>query len=134
MRIAMSLFHKENPRERVDLAIKFYKKLSAHEFTLATPIMLNAGTPHMQLSSCVLSKMGDDATSIMDTTKDVAIYSKNKGGNAVDISSIRASGSYILGNNGVSSGPVPFIKIIESTIKAFNQGSDRPGVCCVYFQ
>ena len=134
MRIAMTLFYKEVARDRLHFVIEFYKLLSGHYFTLATPIMLNAGTPHMQLSSCVLSKMGDSAESIMDTTKDIAIYSKNKGGNAVDISEIRASGSYILGNNGISSGPVPFIKIIESTIKAFNQGSDRPGVCCVYFQ
>lgn len=134
MRIAMTLFYKENERDRIKFIIDFYNLISTHAFTLATPIMLNAGTPHMQLSSCVLSKMGDSATSIMDTTKDIAIYSKNKGGNAVDISEIRASGSYILGNNGISSGPIPFIKIIESTIKAFNQGSDRPGVCCVYFQ
>ncbi len=108
--------------------------LSQHYFTLATPIVLNAGTQSPQLSSCVLSKMGDSAESIMDSSKDIAIYSKYKGGNAVDISSIRASGSYILGNSGYSSGPVPFLKIVESTIKAFNQGSSRPGACAVYFQ
>ncbi|MDE6289862.1 MAG: hypothetical protein K2L64_03780, partial [Ureaplasma sp.] len=134
MRIAMSLFYKENNENRISLIKKFYNYLSKHYFTVATPIILNAGTPKMQLSSCVLSKMGDSVDSIMDTSKDIAVYSKNKGGNAVDISDIRASGSYIEGNNGISSGPVPFIKIIESTIKAFNQGSERPGVCCVYFQ
>lgn len=134
MRIAMTLFYKEDKSIRLELIKKFYKFISEHYFTLATPIMLNAGTLKQQLSSCVLSKMGDDAHSIMDSIKDIAIYSKYKGGNAVDISEIRSSGSYILGNNGFSSGPVPFIKIIESTIKAFNQGATRPGVCCVYFQ
>lgn len=134
MRIAMTLFYKEKKSIRLQLVKAFYNYFSQHYFTLATPIMLNAGTIKQQLSSCVLSKMGDSANSIMDTIKDIAIYSKFKGGNAVDISEIRSSGSYILGNNGFSSGPVPFIKIIESTIKAFNQGATRPGVCCIYFQ
>lgn len=134
MRIAMSLFYKENKNQRIELIKKFYLYLAQHYFTVATPIILNAGTLKMQLSSCVLSKMGDSVESIMDSCRDIAIYSKNKGGNAIDISDIRSSGSYIIGNNGISSGPVPFIKIIESTIKAFNQGSERPGVCAVYFQ
>lgn len=134
MRIAMTLFYKENKDIRLPLVKRFYEFVSQHYFTLATPIMLNAGTQKQQLSSCVLSKMGDSATSIMDSIKDIAIYSKYKGGNAIDISEVRSSGSYILGNNGFSSGPVPFLKIIESTIKAFNQGATRPGVCCVYFQ
>lgn len=134
MRIAMTLFYKEDKSIRLELVKKFYNYLSNHYFTVSTPIFMNSGTNNMQLSSCVLSQMGDNADSIMDTIKDIAIYSKFKGGNAVDISMLRASGSYIAGNNGISSGPVPFLKIIESTIKAFNQGSERPGVCCVYFQ
>ncbi len=134
MRIAMSLFYKEDKNVRLELVKKFYNYLSNHFFTVSTPIFMNSGTNNMQLSSCVLSQMGDDANSIMDTIKDIAIYSKYKGGNAVDVSMLRSSGSYIQGNNGISSGPVPFLKIIESTIKSFNQGSERPGVCCVYFQ
>lgn len=134
MRIAITLFYKEKKEIRLQLIKNFYKYLSQHYFTVSTPIMLNAGTIKQQLSSCVLSKMGDSANSIMDSIKDIAIYSKFKGGNAVDVSALRSSGSYILGNNGFSSGPVPFLKIIESTIKAFNQGATRPGVCCVYFQ
>ncbi len=133
MRISMFLFHHEK-ENRIQKIIDFYDMLSQQYFTLATPIVLNAGTLSPQLSSCVLSKMGDSADSIMDTAKDVAIYSKFKGGNAVDISDIRASGSYILGNSGYSSGPVPFLKILESTIKAFNQGSTRVGACAIYFQ
>lgn len=134
MRIAMSLFYKEDKKHRLDHIKKFYTYISNHYFTVSTPISMNSGTPNMQLSSCVLSKMDDDADSIMDSIHDIAIYSKNKGGNAVDVSNLRSSGSYILGNNGFSSGPVPFLKIVEATIKAFNQGSERPGVCCVYYQ
>ena len=133
VRIAMALFINEKT-DRVKRIIDFYNMVSQHYFTLATPIMLNAGTKNQQLSCCVLSKMGDSADSIMETAHDVAIYSKFKGGNAIDISSIRSSGSYIMGNAGFSSGPVPFIKIIEATIKAFNQGSSRPGACAIYFQ
>lgn len=134
MRIAMTMFYKEDPKHRLAYIKKFYDYISQHYFTVSTPISMNAGTVNMQLSSCVLSDMDDDARSIMDTIESIAIYSKNKGGNAVDISKIRSSGSYILGNNGFSSGPVPFLKIVEATIKAFNQGSERPGVCCVYYQ
>lgn len=134
MRIAMALFYQEDKTHRLEYVKSFYYYLSQHFFTVSTPISMNSGTPNMQLSSCVLSKMDDDANSIMDTVHDIAIYSKNKGGNAIDVSELRASGSYILGNNGFSSGPVPFLKIVEATIKAFNQGSERPGVCCVYYQ
>ncbi len=134
MRISMCMFYNEDQSIRLNLIKKFYHYISNHFFTVSTPISMNIGTNNMQLSSCVLSHMNDDAIGIMNTIKDIALYSKYKGGNAVDISQIRSSGSYILGNNGFSSGPVPFLKIVESTIKAFNQGSERPGVCCVYFQ
>ncbi len=133
IRIAMVLFSDEDKSVRLQYVKEFYNAISNHMFTVATPIMLNAGTKWQQLSSCVLSKTADNAHSIMDSTKNIAIYSKYKGGTALDITDIRASGSYIMGNNGISSGPVPFLKIVEATIKAFNQGSDRPGVCCIYF-
>lgn len=133
MRIAIALYKDEPKDLRLDLIKHLYDVLSQHQATMATPIVLNAGTLNQQLSSCVLSKVADSTTSIMDTAKQVAIYSKFKGGNAVDFSEIRSSGSYILGNDGFSSGPVPFIKIFESTVKAFNQGATRPGACAIYF-
>ncbi len=133
MRIALSLFRDEPKQIRLQLVKDMYDILSQHLVTVATPIMLNAGTINQQLSSCVLSQVGDNTHSIMDTAKQVATYSKYKGGNAVDFSNIRSSGSFIVGNDGFSSGPVPFIKIFESTVKAFNQGSTRPGACAIYF-
>jgi len=96
--------------------------------------MLNAATKNANLASCVLSRMGDDSDSILDTYHNLGIYSKNKGGTAVDISLLRAAGSYIKGNQGQSSGAVPFIKGVESIMKAWNQGGKRPGSCVVYFQ
>ena len=88
MRIAMSLFYKEPKEIRIKWVKDFYDVISQHHITMATPIMLNSGTRHQQLSSCVLSAVGDDTVSIMDVAKDVAIYSKNKGGTAIDISKI----------------------------------------------
>jgi ribonucleoside-diphosphate reductase alpha chain len=132
MRVAMALM--VNETDRLKWIKLLYDAISQHHFTLATPIMLNAGTLNAQLSSCVLNQVLDDTHSILDTNKNLGIYSKFKGGTALDVSNLRAKGSYILGNQGYSSGPVPFIKIIEATMKAFNQGGKRPGSCAIYFQ
>ena len=120
--------------DRVKNVINTYNYLSKHDFTMGTPIAMNSGTNNPQLSSCVLNALADDTDSIMDTTKNLGVYSKFKGGTALDMSRLRSRGSFIMGNQGNSSGPVPFLKIIESTMKAFNQGGKRPGSCCVYFQ
>lgn len=133
MRVAMVLMSEEKDN-RLQKIKELYDNLSTHKFTLATPIMLNSGTINQQLSSCVLNKVSDDSHSILDTNKNLGIYSKFKGGTALDVSELRAKGSYISGNQGQSSGPVPFIKIVESTLSAFNQGGKRPGACAVYFQ
>lgn len=132
MRVSMALMLKE--QDKMTHIIDLYEVLSNHEATLATPIMLNAGTPSQQLSSCVLNALYDDSHSILDSNKNLGIYSKFKGGTALDISHLRAKGSYIVGNQGYSSGPVPFIKIVESTMKAFNQGGKRPGSCVITYQ
>lgn len=131
MRVAMAL--SVTSKNRVQDVKDLYDVISCHEVTLATPIMLNAGTPEQQLSSCVLNQLDDDTHSILDSNKNLGIYSKFKGGTALDVSRLRAKGSYILGNQGYSSGPVPFIKIVESTMKAFNQGGKRPGSCVITY-
>ena len=133
MRVAL-FNHWKEPANRIEKVIKTYNRLSTHQFTNATPISVNSLMKNAQLSSCVLSDMTDDTIGIMDGTKNLAVYSKYRGGTALDVSKLRAKGSYIKGNQGYSSGPVPFIKIVESTLKAFNQGSSRPGACCVHFQ
>jgi len=131
MRVAMALMI--NEEDRVAKVIEEYDAISKHEYTVATPIILNALTPGQQLSSCVLNTLSDDSHNILDTGKNLGIYSKYKGGTALDASSMRAKGSYIEGTQGYSSGPVPFMKFYESIMKAWNQGGKRPGALAVYF-
>lgn len=131
MRVAMALMVDED--NRVQRVIEEYNEISQHNFTRATPIMLNALTPGQQLSSCVLNTLDDDSHSILDTGKNLGIYSKFKGGTALDISAMRAKGGYIEGTQGYSSGPVPFMKFYESIMKAWNQGGKRPGALAIYF-
>jgi len=131
MRVAMTLMI--NEKNRIEQIRDLYDSLSKHMFTEATPIMLNSLTPGQQLSSCVLNTVNDDSHSILDTGKNLGIYSKFKGGTALDGSALRGKGAYINGTQGISSGPVPFIKYFESIMKAWNQGGKRPGALCVYF-
>lgn len=131
MRVAMALM--VNETNRVQRTIDLYNALSTHLYTVATPIILNALTPGQQLSSCVLNTLSDDSHNILDTGKNLGIYSKFKGGTALDITAMRAKGSYIEGTQGYSSGPTPFMKFYESIMKAWNQGGKRPGALAVYF-
>ena len=131
MRVAMALM--VNERDRVKWVIELYNAISQHEYTKATPIMLNALTPGQQLSSCVLNTLDDDSHNILDTGKNLGIYSKFKGGTALDITALRGKGGYIEGTQGYSSGPVPFMKYYESIMKAWNQGGKRPGALAIYF-
>lgn len=134
MRVAMYLFHKEDESVRIDKIKRLYDVLSDHDATLATPIMLNAGSLNTQLASCVLNKTNDDARSILETNRDLGIYSKFSGGTSWDISDLRAKGSIVEGNKGESSGPMGFVKIVNETMHGFNQGGKRPGSCAAYFQ
>ena len=131
MRVAMALM--VNETDKVKRVKELYNAISQHQYTVATPIILNALTPGQQLSSCVLNTLNDDSHSILDTGKNLGIYSKFKGGTALDISSMRAKGSYIEGTQGYSSGPIPFMKFFESIMKAWNQGGKRPGALAIYF-
>lgn len=124
MRVAMALMLEEK-EDRINKVISTYDAISKHEYTKATPIMLNALTPGQQLSSCVLNTLSDDSHNILDTGKNLGIYSKYKGGTALDITEMRSSGSYIEGTQGYSSGPVAFMKFYESIMKAWNQGGKR---------
>lgn len=131
MRVAMALMVDET--DRLEKIKEYYVSVSLHRFTVATPIILNALTPGQQLSSCVLNTLADDSHSILDTGKNLGIYSKFKGGTALDIAAMRSKGGYIEGTQGYSSGPVPFMKYYESIMKAWNQGGKRPGALAVYF-
>lgn len=132
MRVAMFLNHKEPYFVRKQFVKDTYNMISKHLVTMATPIMINSGTMNPQMSSCVLTKTNDDTRSILKAGNNIAIYSKFKGGTALDISLLRATGS-LIGESGTSSGPVPFIKLINEIICAWNQGSTRKGACAIYY-
>lgn len=118
MRIAVGLFS-----DNIQEAIDYYRDaLASHEYTNATPTMFNTGTSHEQLSSCyLLDSPKDDLKDIYKRYSDIALLSKFAGGIGVDWTSIRAEGSLIKGTNGLSSGIVPFLKTLDSSVRSVNQ-------------
>ena len=132
MRLAIQGFLYESKEERVDLIIQRYNDLSTFVYTEATPKWLNSLTQDAQMASCCLHQMPDNTEGINKVVSDIGQYSRHGGGNAVDVSSLRMKGSTI-GIAGKSSGPIPFIQKVESSIVAFNQLGARPGACVVTF-
>ncbi|MEM1213668.1 MAG: ribonucleoside-diphosphate reductase subunit alpha [Planctomycetota bacterium] len=132
MRVAMGLSLNETNRE--ERAIEFYSLLSTFRFVSATPTLFNSGTLHPQLSSCYLSTVEDDLTHIFKVVGDNAALSKWAGGLGNDWTNIRATGSHIKGTNGASQGVIPFLKIVNDTALAVNQGGKRKGAVCSYLE
>jgi len=132
MRVAMGLsLNEANPTET---AIRFYNHISRLEYVPATPTLFNSGTRHPQLSSCYIMNMYDEIEHIGKTVTDTMLLSKFAGGIGVSVSNIRAIGSYINTINGKSSGVVPFLKILDVTIKGITQGGKRRGSICFYME
>lgn len=132
MRVAMGLALLEKNKD--DRAIEFYNILSTFDFMSSTPTLFNSGTLHSQLSSCYLSTISDDLIGIYDGIKDNALLSKFAGGLGNDWTPIRAMGSHIKGTNGKSQGVIPFLKVVNDTCVAVNQGGKRKGAACVYLE
>lgn len=132
MRVAMGLALNEDARE--ERAIEFYELLSSFDFMASTPTLFNSGTRHSQLSSCYLTSIGDDLDSIYDGIKDNAMLSKWAGGLGNDWTNVRALGARIKGTNGKSQGVVPFLKVVNDTAVAVNQGGKRKGAVCAYLE
>ena len=130
---AMYSFYNDDKKKRMQFIKETYDMLSLHKITFATPRIMNSGYKNPQLASCVLNTPDDDTWSLNQTDGNVALYSKFSGGIAYDVSHIRCSGSKIASFNGISDGPVPFIKRLEQTISAFNQQNKRKGSCVVTF-
>ncbi|EAQ77722.1 ribonucleotide-diphosphate reductase alpha subunit [Blastopirellula marina DSM 3645] len=132
MRVAMGLaWNEENKEER---AIEFYNILSTFRFTSATPTLFNSGTLHPQLSSCYLSTVDDDLEHIFKVVSDNAMLSKWAGGLGNDWTNIRATNAHIKGTNGQSQGVIPFLKVVNDTAIAVNQGGKRKGAVCSYLE
>jgi ribonucleoside-diphosphate reductase alpha chain len=132
MRVAMGLALNEIDREA--RAIEFYEVLSSFDFMSSTPTLFNSGTLRSQLSSCYLTTVPDDLGGIYDAIKENALLSKYAGGLGNDWTPVRALGSHIKGTNGESQGVVPFLKVVNDTAVAVNQGGKRKGAVCAYLE
>jgi ribonucleoside-diphosphate reductase alpha chain len=132
MRVAMGLALNEIDREV--RAIEFYEVLSGFDFMSSTPTLFNSGTRRSQLSSCYLTTVSDDLEGIYEALKENALLSKFAGGLGNDWTNVRAMGSYIKGTNGESQGVVPFLKVVNDTAVAVNQGGKRKGAVCAYLE
>ena len=132
MRVAMGLALNEVNREA--RAIEFYNVLSTFDFMSSTPTLFNSGTHRSQLSSCYLTTVADDLDGIYEAIKENALLSKFAGGLGNDWTNVRAMGSHIKGTNGKSQGVVPFLKVVNDTAVAVNQGGKRKGAVCTYLE
>ncbi len=132
MRVAMGLSLNETDREA--RAIEFYEVLSSFDFMSSTPTLFNSGTLRSQLSSCYLTTVPDDLDGIYESIKENALLSKFAGGLGNDWTRVRALGSHIKGTNGESQGVVPFLKVVNDTAVAVNQGGKRKGAVCTYLE
>ncbi len=132
MRVAMGLSLNEIDREA--RAIEFYEVLSRFDFMSSTPTLFNSGTLRSQLSSCYLTTVPDDLDGIYESIKENALLSKFAGGLGNDWTRVRALGAHIKGTNGESQGVVPFLKVVNDTAVAVNQGGKRKGAVCTYLE
>ncbi|MDC3059612.1 ribonucleoside-diphosphate reductase subunit alpha, partial [SAR86 cluster bacterium] len=123
-----------NEENKEEKAIEFYKLLSSFDYMSSTPTLFNSGTLHSQLSSCYLTTVPDDLYGIYGAMRDNAMLSKWAGGLGNDWTPVRGMGAHIKGTNGRSQGVVPFLKVVNDTAVAVNQGGKRKGAVCAYLE
>lgn len=132
MRIAMGLAINEKDKDAK--AIEFYELLSQFNGCSSTPTLFNSGTTHSQLSSCFLNTFDDSVDGIFEGLWQEARKSKYAGGLGLDVTPFRATGAFIKGTNGSSSGLIPWLKLYNDMLIAVNQGGKRPGSGCAYIE
>ncbi len=116
-------------------AIEFYRLMSSLAYLPSSPTLFNSGTRHTQMSSCYLvDSPRDDLDSIYARYQQVARLSKFAGGIGIGFSRVRSRGALIRGTNGASNGIVPFLRTLDSSVAAVNQGGRRKGAACVYLE
>ena len=116
-------------------AKEFYDLISSLDYMPSSPTLFNSATLRQQLSSCyLLDSPQDDLHSIYDKYKDIALLSKFAGGIGVSFSRVRSRGSLIKGTNGHSNGLTPWLKTLDSSVQAVNQGGRRKGAACIYLE
>jgi len=129
MRVACGL------AKTADEAIELYEQMSKLDYMPSTPTLFNSATLRPQMSSCyLLDSPDDDLAAIYHKYTDIALLSKFAGGIGVAFHRVRARGSLIRGTNGHSNGIVPWLKTLDSSVAAVNQGGKRKGACCVYLE
>ncbi len=133
MRVAMGLAY--NEEDPTAWAIRFYGKMSRHEYISGGSTNLAAGTLRPALSNCFLLEVHDDMNHIAKSVSDVMLLSKSSGGLGVSVSKLRASGSPLKSNfGGVSTGPTTFAKIMDTAIRAIQRGGKKKGALCFYME
>ncbi len=132
MRIAMGLAY--NEQSPTEMAIKFYNKMSKLQYVAGGSTNLAAGTINPALSNCYLLEIHDDMAHIAKSVSDVMLLSKGSGGIGASVTKLRASGSPLKSNNGISTGPTPFAKIIDTAIRAIQRGGKKKGALCFYME
>ncbi|MEY4602240.1 MAG: hypothetical protein RL292_181 [Candidatus Parcubacteria bacterium] len=132
MRIAMGLAY--NEKTPTEMAIKFYNKMSKLQYVAGGSTNLAAGTINPALSNCYLLEIHDDMAHIAKSVSDVMLLSKGSGGIGASVTKLRASGSPLKSNNGISTGPTPFAKIIDTAIRAIQRGGKKKGALCFYME
>jgi len=134
MRVAMGLALNEPESQREARAIEFYNVMTSFDLMSSTPTLFNSGTRRSQLASCYLTTVSDDLDGIYEAIKENAMLQKYAGGIGNDWTPVRALGAYIKGTNGKSQGVVPFLKVVNDTAVAVNQGGKRKGAVCSYLE
>ncbi|HEX4029351.1 MAG TPA: ribonucleoside-diphosphate reductase subunit alpha [Terracidiphilus sp.] len=116
-------------------AIGFYHLIASLDYLPSSPTLFNSGTRHAQMSSCYLhDSPADSLESIYDAYKDVAMLSKFSGGIGLAFHRVRSEGSLIRATNGLSNGIIPWLRTLDASVAAVNQGGKRKGACCVYLE
>ncbi|WP_436969049.1 ribonucleoside-diphosphate reductase subunit alpha [Demequina litoralis] len=132
MRVAMGLaLNEADPTAR---ALEFYDKISRLDYLPAGSTLVNAGTSYPQLSNCFVMQMEDDIEHIAKSVRDVMWLTKGTGGIGLSVTKLRSEGSPIRSNNTTSTGPIPFMHTIDSTLRAVSRGGKKFGALCFYME
>ncbi len=132
MRVAMGL--SLNEADPTSAALEFYDSMSRLEYLAAGSTLVNAGTAYSQLSNCFVMQMEDDIEHIAKSVRDVMWLTKGTGGIGLSVTKLRSEGSPIRSNNTTSTGPIPFMHTIDSTLRAISRGGKKFGALCFYME
>ncbi len=132
MRVSMGLAL--NEADPTTAALQFYDAMSRLEYLAAGSTLVNAGTAYSQLSNCFVMQMEDDIEHIAKSVRDVMWLTKGTGGIGLSVSKLRCEGSPIRSNNTTSTGPIPFMHTIDSTLRAVSRGGKKFGALCFYME